>query len=122
MILPKGQFRVGTSGYQYEHWKGIFYPDELPKKEWFAHYAKHFDTVEINNTDNHPRRATGDWIYLRFHGDRYSGSYDRQTLKSQARSIKQQLSDGRDVFAYFNNDAEGYALKNAAELKQYVTG
>ena len=53
---------------------------------------------------------------------KYSGSYDRQTLKSQVRSIKQQLSDGRDVFAYFNNDAEGYALKNAAELKQYVTG
>jgi uncharacterized protein YecE (DUF72 family) len=72
--------------------------------------------------DNHPRPVTADWIYLRFHGDRYGGSYDRQTLKSQAQWIKQQLSDGRDVFAYFNNDAEGYAPKNAAELKQYLIG
>jgi uncharacterized protein YecE (DUF72 family) len=45
-----GQLRVGTSGYQYEHWRGLFYPRLLPKKAWFAHYADHFDTVEINNT------------------------------------------------------------------------
>jgi uncharacterized protein YecE (DUF72 family) len=46
----QGRLRVGTSGYQYEHWRGVFYPEDLPKKRWFAHYAKHFDTVEINNT------------------------------------------------------------------------
>lgn len=70
--------------------------------------------------DDHPRRITADWIYLRFHGNRYSGSYAPETLKTQARWIKQQLGDGKDVFAYFNNDAEGHALRNAAELKQYV--
>lgn len=46
----QARVRVGTSGYQYEHWKGVFYPENLPKKSWFAHYARHFDTVEINNT------------------------------------------------------------------------
>jgi len=50
MIMPHGQFRIGTSGYQYEHWKGRFYPQELRKKDWFIHYARNFDTVEINNT------------------------------------------------------------------------
>jgi uncharacterized protein YecE (DUF72 family) len=45
-----GRLRVGTSGYQYEHWRGLFYPKPLPKKAWFAYYADHFDTVEINNT------------------------------------------------------------------------
>lgn len=50
MIITKGQFRVGTSGYHYDHWRGVFYPEGLPKKNWFAYYAKHFDTVEINNT------------------------------------------------------------------------
>ncbi len=34
----------------YKHWRGLFYPDALPVKHWFAHYAAHFDTVEINNS------------------------------------------------------------------------
>jgi uncharacterized protein YecE (DUF72 family) len=242
MAIAQGAFRVGTSGYQYDHWRGRFYPAELPKKDWFPHYAKHFDTVEINNTfyglpaaetfdawrrqapegfcyalkfsrygshvkrlmepratikvflqrarrlqeslgpilvqlppnwnvnterlesflkaaprsvrwacefrdpswlceevftilqrynaalcihdmiENHPRRITADWVYLRFHGDRYSGSYSTQALQAQARGIKQPLGAGRDVFAYFNNDAEGFAVRNALELKRYVIG
>ena len=240
MASAKGQFRVGTSGYQYDHWKKLFYPEELSKKHWFAHYAQHFDTVEINNTfyrlpsaqafdawrrqapgaillcaeiqplrlapetlegtarhdpkflqvagrlrkflgpilvqlppnwrvnpdrlqqflkaaprslrwafefrdpswlcdevftilqhhnaalcihdmiDDHPRRITADWVYLRFHGDHYSGSYTDDVLKAQAQWIKRQLGDGKDVFAYFNNDAQGYAVPNAIQLKRFV--
>lgn len=70
--------------------------------------------------ENHPRRITADWIYLRFHGDHYSGSYTSQALKVQAKWIKQQLGEGKDVFAFFNNDAEGCAIRNAAELRRYV--
>ena len=40
---------VGCSGWQYRHWRGDFYPDDLPTSRWFAHYALSFDTVEINN-------------------------------------------------------------------------
>jgi uncharacterized protein YecE (DUF72 family) len=39
---------VGCSGWFYWKWRGLFYPDGLPTGEWFGHYAKHFDTVEIN--------------------------------------------------------------------------
>jgi uncharacterized protein YecE (DUF72 family) len=46
----KGQCRVGTSGWIYRHWKGVYYPEKLPQKDWFGHYAADFDTVEINNT------------------------------------------------------------------------
>ncbi len=42
--------RVGTSGWIYEHWRGCFYPEGLPQKEWFSHYAGIFDTVEINSS------------------------------------------------------------------------
>lgn len=42
--------RVGTSGWQYDHWRGPFYPEDMHKDEWFKHYASVFDTVEINNT------------------------------------------------------------------------
>jgi len=49
--MPRtGRLRIGTSGYQYAHWKGRFYPAELGKKHWLSHYASVFDTVEINNT------------------------------------------------------------------------
>src|SRR5687767_6417645 len=44
------QIRVGCSGWQYKHWKGDFYPAEVPQTRWYAHYALHFDTVEINNS------------------------------------------------------------------------
>ena len=42
--------RIGTSGWVYQHWRGLFYPHDLPQPEWFAHYAHVFDTVEINNS------------------------------------------------------------------------
>lgn len=45
-----GRVHVGCSGWQYRHWRGNFYPEELPQSRWFARYALAFDTVEINNT------------------------------------------------------------------------
>lgn len=34
----------------YKHWRGLFYPQTLAVKGWFAHYAEQLDTVEINNS------------------------------------------------------------------------
>ena len=45
--LNKSVF-VGCSGWFYWKWRGLFYPAELPTTKWFKHYAKRFDTVEIN--------------------------------------------------------------------------
>jgi uncharacterized protein YecE (DUF72 family) len=39
---------IGTSGWQYKHWRGTFYPDDIKIKDHFEYYQKHFDTVEIN--------------------------------------------------------------------------
>jgi uncharacterized protein YecE (DUF72 family) len=41
---------IGTSGWNYKHWVGPFYPSDLPQKQWLAYYADHFNTVEVNNT------------------------------------------------------------------------
>jgi uncharacterized protein YecE (DUF72 family) len=41
---------VGCSGWEYKHWRGDFYPVDVPKTRWFEYYAARFDTVEINNT------------------------------------------------------------------------
>jgi uncharacterized protein YecE (DUF72 family) len=242
MTRKRGQLRVGTSGWQYDHWRGVFYPPALKKSEWFAHYAEHFSTVEINNTfyhlpkaetfeawrrqappgfcyvlkfsrygshikklkdpdgsvgvfldraerlggllgpvlvqlppgwsanverlgaflaaaprrrrwavefrhpswlceevyqvlrrhraalcvhdllPDHPREVTADWVYLRFHGPGPWGDYPHQALSASARRIRDHLAEGRDVFAYFNNDAHGYAVRNALALRRYVEG
>jgi uncharacterized protein YecE (DUF72 family) len=42
--------RIGCSGWQYRHWRGRFYPRDLPVDRWLEHYAATFDTVELNNS------------------------------------------------------------------------
>lgn len=37
--------RIGTSGWNYKHWRGWFYPPELPQKDWLAHDPQHFDAA-----------------------------------------------------------------------------
>ena len=41
---------IGTSGWHYKHWKGPFYPENLPNSKMLSHYSRHFKTVEINNS------------------------------------------------------------------------
>lgn len=235
-----GKTRIGTSGYQYPHWRGPVYPDDLPKKEWFAFYGRHFDTVEINNTfyrlpeaetfrqwradapegfeyalkfsrylthvkylkdpeepiqrfldhakpledtlgplliqlpphwhlnlerldgllaclpkgyrwtlefrhpswldkqvfsrleearvalcihdliDDHPFVVTSDWLYVRYHGIDYSHNYSHQFLTGQARQLAEWVRNGQDLYAYFNNDNQGYAFHNAGQLRGYL--
>lgn len=239
-MSSQGRLRLGTSGYQYKHWRGCFYPEELRQKDWFEHYAGSFDTVEINNSfyqlpsldtfkqwrerapegfeyslkfsrygshlkrlkdpdqsigsfmeaaaglqdslgpilvqlrpnwkadperldqflaaapdkqrwavefrdpdwlqepifeilrnhgaalcihdmiEKHPRELTSDWTYLRYHGDHYTGSYSHQFLKAEADRIQKWLDDGKDVYAYFNNDQDAHAVHNAIDLKRYL--
>ncbi|GAB2759949.1 DUF72 domain-containing protein [Salinimicrobium soli] len=234
----KGKIRIGTSGYQYKHWKGDFYPKDMPVKDWFDHYTKFFNTVEINNTfykmaeaeifadwrkaapkdfcysikysrfgthrkklkdpeghvayfmdrvvhlkeklgpilvqlppnwkpnlqrlegfldvlpkdlrlaveirderwfseelfallkkykaalvlhdmiKDHPKIITADWTYFRFHGQNYSGSYSDKNLNSVAEEIREYVSKNKDVYAYFNNDLDGHAIRNALSLKE----
>jgi uncharacterized protein YecE (DUF72 family) len=42
--------RIGTSGWHYRDWRGAFYPKDLATDGWLQYYARHFDTVEINNS------------------------------------------------------------------------
>jgi uncharacterized protein YecE (DUF72 family) len=234
--------RIGTSGWTYQHWKGIFYPVDLPQKRWFEYYTEFFDTVELNATfyrlfpgktfrgwrektqpgfrfalklwrwithrkklsnatedislfcrraeilgdrlgpilvqlppglkwsaelaegfirqlpknfywafevrnqdwlqevffdllerygtalvyTDHPYiqmgtdSAFGPFIYVRFHGagQVYAGNYPDEHLRDWAKRIGKWDMEGKDVWVYFNNDLEGYAVKNAMSLKK----
>jgi len=236
------QIRIGTSGWLYKHWQGIFYPEDISQKQWFAYYARSFDTVEINSTFYHlqnasvfehwwqqapagfcyavkgsriithiqrlescqdtletflsrasllgealgpilfqlppsfsvdlgrlqkflallpkgfsfvlefrnptwlteevfallerfgvalcihdmpplqvPLRITADFVYLRFHGDvDHAGDYPNETLAMWAQRIQAWQRNGLVVFAYFNNDTGGMAVRNALTLKQLL--
>ncbi len=48
--MHRGTAHVGCSGWVYKDWRGIVYPQKLPQRRWFEHYATLFDTVEINNS------------------------------------------------------------------------
>jgi uncharacterized protein YecE (DUF72 family) len=41
---------IGCSGWNYKHWREVFYPRGLPASRWLERYAEHFDTVEVNAT------------------------------------------------------------------------
>ncbi len=238
------ELHIGTSGYEYDDWRGQFYPPELDGRDRLAHYASRFSSVELNTTfyglpdrstvqrwrdsvpdgfrfavklsrygthmkrlkdphdwlerfehavsplgetlgpvlvqlpprwhrdperlarfleavpgawrisvevrdpdwlhrsiygtlrehhaalcihdmlERHPRMVTAEWVYLRFHGpdphEKYTGSYSPQALSGAARRIRGHLDAGRDVYAYFNNDIGGNAVKDALDLKRFL--
>ena len=65
---------------------------------------------------------TSDFIYLRFHGGEslYSSDYSINELRKWSFKIKAWLRQEKDVYAYFNNDACGFAVKNSRKLKELV--
>lgn len=62
------------------------------------------------------------FIYVRRHGPggRYRGCYAQEHIEADAARIREWLAQGRDVYAYFNNDIEGYAVDNARQLADAV--
>jgi uncharacterized protein YecE (DUF72 family) len=41
---------LGTSGFSYKDWVGVYYPPALPQREWLSFYAQEFNACEINST------------------------------------------------------------------------
>ncbi len=65
--------------------------------------------------------TAADFIHLRFHGapDLFASDYSVDSLKEWADKARK-LARGRDVFAYFNNDARNFAAPNAAHLAKLL--
>jgi uncharacterized protein YecE (DUF72 family) len=69
-------------------------------------------------------RATAPFVYVRLHGPDpnglYAGSYSEDDLRWWGERLREWGHGGREVFAYFNNDMEGYAVRNALRLQEIV--
>jgi uncharacterized protein YecE (DUF72 family) len=141
---------VGTSGWRYDHWDGVLYPPGTPRRDRLAHYVRRFVTVELNASFYRwPRAATfTPWrrrlppgFQLSVKAPRGSptpsgctrprpgsaGSPSAGTNSatgapccSWADRIGEWSRDGRDVYAYVNNDGHGHAVRNAETLRTLV--
>ena len=58
-----GRAMIGTSGWNYAHWKERFYPRGLKAADWLRYYSEHFRTVEVNYSFYRvpPRETVGQW-------------------------------------------------------------
>lgn len=103
---------------------------EFRNISWFCEEVyeilhKHNFSLCIAHSGRWPvvEELTADFVYLRFHGGGdvlYSSNYTEKELKDWATKVKKWLKEGRDIYAYFNNDAYGYAVKNALRLKELI--
>jgi uncharacterized protein YecE (DUF72 family) len=69
-----------------------------------------------------PIIATEDFAYIRFHGSGslYSSRYSDKEMADWAKKISRLAKKLKEVYIYFNNDVAGYALENAATIRDYV--
>ena len=95
---------VGTSGWNYDHWKEVFYESGCPKSKWLQFYAKHFASVEVNATFYHSmkprtfenwRNNTPDGFIWAVKSNRYITHIKR--LKDVAEPLKKFFSDLRGL-------------------------
>jgi uncharacterized protein YecE (DUF72 family) len=100
---------------------------ELREPSWlhedvFSTLKRHGAALCIHDMlADHPWELTTDWTYVRFHGPdavhaKYQGRYTGRRLRPVAERMHRWLADDVDVYAYFNNDYNGFAVKDAAWL------
>jgi uncharacterized protein YecE (DUF72 family) len=67
--------------------------------------------------------VTANFVYVRRHGSsrRYGGRYPETALRRDAEAALASARAGRDVYEYFNNDAQAYAVANARRLRELVS-
>jgi uncharacterized protein YecE (DUF72 family) len=112
-VVPRGQ-RVAV---EFRHPTWVV-------EETFAVLERHKAAYCVTSGANLPcvLRATADFVFVRLHGPdqrhMYAGSYSEDDLRWWADRIGEW--NGRDVFAYFNNDGYGHAVRNALRLKELV--
>lgn len=100
---------------------------EFRDKSWFSAQVRQiledhglaFCIHDLRGVDC-PRWVTGDFAYFRFHGSHrtHDGGYAAAEIEAAGAEIEGLLARDRDVYAYFNNDARGNAVRDADELRR----
>jgi uncharacterized protein YecE (DUF72 family) len=102
---------------------------EFRHESWFTDeiyrlLKRHGAALCIADSPRYPRKdiLTAGWTYVRFHGrnELFASSYTKNELAKEAGQLTRSQREGIEVFVYFNNDARGYAVKNARLLKELL--
>jgi uncharacterized protein YecE (DUF72 family) len=112
-ILPRGMKHVIE--FRHESW----FTEEV--FEILRRYHAGFCVFDMPKLSS-PLVATADFAYIRFHGSGslYSSCYSDEELAGWAEKIAELSEKHERVFIYFNNDVAGYALENAATIRDYL--
>jgi uncharacterized protein YecE (DUF72 family) len=111
--LPAGR-------HAFEFREPTWYVDEV-----YRLLRKRGAALVIPDSPKYPFRTlelTADWTFVRLHhGSRgRGGNYSERELQDWAERIAGWRDAGLDVYAYFNNDWEGYAVRNGLRLKELL--
>jgi uncharacterized protein YecE (DUF72 family) len=116
--MVKGKFYIGTSGWNYKHWIGNFYPAGMKAKDHFPHFKKFFTTVELNNPFYHlpPRSTFEKWK------KETSDDFVYAVKASRFITHMKKLKDPAEPLAEFLHNAEGLEEKLGVILFQLPPG
>lgn len=101
------------------------YAFEFRHLSWFndhtyAHLRAKGAGLVVADSPRYPTafETTAPFVFVRMHGGSqlYSSEYTKEELAAYAERIRGWLAAGLAVYVYFNNDAYGFAIKNAREL------
>jgi len=111
------KLRPGRHCFEFRH--ASWFTDDV-----YALLREHGVALVIGDHPKRPFQAhelTVDWTFIRFHyGSRgRGGNYSERELEEWAERIER-WRRGADVYAYFNNDWMGYAVKNGLRLKELL--
>ncbi len=106
--------RIGTSGWNYSHWKGPFYPQGARPQELLPLYAGRFETVEVNNSFYHlpSREVFAQWRHAT------PGEFVFSVKASRYITHMKKLKDPNQGVSRFLKAAEGLGPKLGAVLFQ----
>ena len=98
------KYYIGTSGWVYPHWRGVFYPPKLAQSKWLEYYSGRLSTVELNNSFYRlpSEQAFSNWRYNSPEGFRYAVKVSRfithiKRLKDVAEPIETLLERARHL-------------------------
>lgn len=109
--------------------KSVRHAAEFRHQSWFtpetyALLRRYNLALVIAHSERWPsaEEVTADFVYLRFHGapKLYTSNYSDDELKGWADKARR-WADGKDLYAYFNNDVDGHAVKNAQTLSKFLS-
>lgn len=108
------QVRIGTSGWMYRHWRGVFYEPGLRTGAWLERYAEEFESVEINNSFYRlpPRQTFESWA------ERTPRGFDFAVKGSRFITHLKRLNEPEDHVARFFEQVAGLGEKTGPILWQ----